>query len=118
MIYCIMNTGKVFNSDVRTLLLLTARQMVARSRDRQTVKNNYCEGVVETHGTRAMIGTIAGQVFTAALDIASGPTLVSFLVRTQDLEDFDPNDGEWSDWMGPREFTEAIRNDHRRRALK
>ncbi len=92
--------------------------MVAQNRSLMEVENNYCEGVVETEGKSASIGTIAGQVFTANLYIASGMTEVSFLVRTRELEDFDPEDGEWTEWMGSEEFSRELQEDHRRRALQ
>jgi|GEM_PF-3529319 len=103
-----MNSGKVFNSDVRDLLLLTARDMVRRQQASCRIKNKYCEGVVETTGARAAIGAISGQLFSANLEIASGKTMVTFLVRSQDLEDGDPVEGEWTDWMNPQEFARHV----------
>jgi hypothetical protein len=112
-----MNSGRPFSSEVRDLLVMTAKQLVEENQDTRRIKSKFCEGIVKTEGVHASIGTIAGQLFEGDLEIASGRTTVHYLVRTQDLEDFEPNKFEWTDWMGASEFQDTIREDHRRRSL-
>ena len=93
-IYCMMWSG-FLDSNVHNTLFLAAREMVRDHREKQMIRNEWCEGLVRTKFTPALIGAVSGIIFDAEVETERGKSTVKYLVRTADLDE-DIGELEWT----------------------
>ena len=94
-IFCFTVGGANLTSEMRTFLFRTACSMYRENKGRVRVVTDDLEGVVETQSKTAGFGAIFGILFHAELDTVYGKATVDYIVRTRDIEDFDPEDLQW-----------------------
>lgn len=100
MIYCLMVSGPFRPTEkVRTKLLDIARLMVREGEREARIDLPECSGTIATEFDSISVGCLSGTRFEASVETPEGSVIVSFFVRTNDLEWLSAPDmrGEWGD---------------------
>ena len=106
-LYCLMVSGVPLSDEVTDVLLRTTRTMLRKGKERQSVRSDVCEGVVETRFRIANLGSLIGFVFRAEVESDAGKTTVRFLIDSQDIsdEEFEHLErGGWSEYPASRAY--------------
>lgn len=98
-IYCLMVGGAHLTDIMRTSLFRAARSLFQEQKQKARIRTDDLEGVVETEFKTTGLGDIGGVLFHAELDSALGRATVDYIVRTRDMEGFDPDDLAWQSFV-------------------
>ncbi len=85
-IYCIMWDGHNLDDNLRTLLFDKAQEMLQTRLQISSVRENWCEGQIETQHKISGFGGTYGYVFNATIEWGSKKSTVEFIVRKTDLD--------------------------------
>jgi hypothetical protein len=99
-IYCLMVEKISLTDKMRTILLKTAKIMVAEEKKRQEVVAGDFRASVRTDFNHTGFGSIYGVEFAAEIDTPHGSGEARYIVRTRDLEAVDVDHGFWTRCCG------------------
>lgn len=94
-IFCLMFSGIRLNESMRRFLFKSAKQMVLQKERCGRVKTDEFEGEISTDFDITGLGFIYSMQFAAKVDSIHGSTKVVFIVRMNDLENIDSDEGFW-----------------------
>jgi len=99
-IYCLMVGGANLTDQMRDLLFYSSREMFREGRHNAHVVTDDLEARIETAFKTAVLGYIAGPVFSAEVDSIRGKATVHYIIRDRDLDSIDPDDSPWMRVVG------------------
>ncbi len=119
-VFCFAVTKGSLDDHMRDVLFLGAVQLMRDRSERKTLKTQRCNGLIRTAFQRAVLGTIGGTKFAAALETERGSVEVTYIVRDRDIDaEIESgahakktqrgSDGTWEDFdllFGEAEFEE------------
>jgi len=95
-IYCLMAGGSNLTNDMRTLLFFVAQEMHQEKKTMSNVVTDDLEARIETDFSVAVLGSVAGPVFSAEITSIRGGATVTYIVRAGDLKNVDLDDLRWT----------------------
>ncbi len=88
-----MVSGVTLTSEVREALYQAAKRIARKSESWGRVKDESCEGRVQTDYSHVLLGSASGIKFTAEVESERGTTKVSFIVP-EEMFEVEDDDGE------------------------
>ena len=84
-VFCFAVKKGSLDDHMRDVLFLGAVQLMRDRSARKTLKSPRLSGLIRTAFQRAMLGTIGGTKFAAALETERGSVEVTYIVRDEDI---------------------------------
>jgi hypothetical protein len=77
---------RIVNEQLRNILKASACNMHLQKLDRMVIKNDLCDGVMQTEWTSYTVGARSGVLFRSQIECEGGECQINFLLSTKDLE--------------------------------